>query len=611
MESHSHPDIAHLAVMSGSDHAKQRLITLLAVDDDWVFWPVFGLLAGWGMKDAAAAAALLSAADRPPSRVQYLAHHLPQIILDKAACRVRLLDIARLEKVERLDFLVAGLVRLGTSPDDAEVMEAILAHDFSRRGVFDATDSLISGFGAHPSVRTIALERLKELDAPWEVLIEVYAKDEEIRGIISRFLSSLPTSLRSVLVSSLHRRAGDDNALAERLVQYRLEANPAVRTATAIAYYEAIAADENARSVAVAQLRREVNAIGPWMDMIRQAALAGFVALDEVSMFSELPDEWHQGKNIILDIFVLDNNRQILSYVARHWDRLTLALGPSILERLTRHANEWWCWDHLAPYVSESSSLRTDFLAYCSREPKALSSRAIEALARETPRSHLLREHCLRCLIGGPQDINASDLERRRRELVVGRILGRQFAGETAIRDQLEKHAFFRPSAAIVGLSIAWKDSPVLVTEYEGLHASDGRRMRYGWPEAAYLVSTLGSRDEFCRFLVQLVENCTGFVWNFLPFCIEPIVERIKSEDGLASDVIQGMKSSNSGSQKASFPKLLGLANHMDDELRQWCEEEFAKQSNHTSLPEFGLDVSAGEIRPVAHAVLDALLPNR
>jgi hypothetical protein len=66
--------------------------------------------------------------------------------------------------------------------------------------------------------------------------------------------------------------------------------------------------------------------------------------------------------------------------------------------------------------------------------------------------------------------------------------------------------------------------------------------MRYGWPEAAYLVSTLGSRDEFCRFLVQLVENCTGFVWNFLPFCIEPIVERIKSEDGLASDATPALR---------------------------------------------------------------------
>ena len=66
--------------------------------------------------------------------------------------------------------------------------------------------------------------------------------------------------------------------------------------------------------------------------------------------------------------------------------------------------------------------------------------------------------------------------------------------------------------------------------------------MRYGWPEAAYLVSTLGSRDEFCRFLVQLVENCTGFVWNFLPFCIAPIVERIKSEDGLASDATPALR---------------------------------------------------------------------
>ena len=97
---------------------------MLVSDDDWAFWPVYGLLARWGMEDADASAALLSAADRPAGKVQYLAHHLPQIILDKTACRAKLLDIARREKVERLDFLVAGFARLGTSPDDAEVMEA-------------------------------------------------------------------------------------------------------------------------------------------------------------------------------------------------------------------------------------------------------------------------------------------------------------------------------------------------------------------------------------------------------------------------------------------------------------------------------------------------------
>ena len=350
---------------------------------------------------------------------------------EKGGCRAKLLDIARLEKVERLDFLISGFARLGVSPDDAEVMDTILKHDFSRRGIFDATDRLISGFGTHPTVRSIALERLKELDAPWEVLIQTYASDEEIRTIIARYLSSLPASLRSVLVSSLGRRAMDNNALAKHLLQYRLDSQSAVRTASAIAYFEAIAADENARSAAIAQLKNDAAAIGPWMDMIRQAALAGFIALGELSVFADLPD-WQPEKKLSLDVFTFDNNRQILTYIAKHWDRLTSALGPHLFERLSRHANEWWCWDHLSPYISKSPSLRADFLAYCSHETKLLSNRAIEALARESPKSHLLREHCLRCLTDRPQDINASAFDSRRREFIVGRILARQFAGEVA-----------------------------------------------------------------------------------------------------------------------------------------------------------------------------------
>ena len=176
-------------------------------------------------------------------------------------------------------------------------MDVILKHDFSRRGVFDATSSLISGFGAHPAVRAIALERIKELDAPWEVLIQTYAGDEEVRTIISRYLSSLPASLRSALVSSLSRRAADDNVLADRLRQYRLESNSAVRTASAIAYYEAVASDENTRSAAIVQLKEDARAIGPWLDMIRQAALAGFIALDKVLVFRDLPD-WQPEKKL-------------------------------------------------------------------------------------------------------------------------------------------------------------------------------------------------------------------------------------------------------------------------------------------------------------------------
>jgi hypothetical protein len=343
MNRHMHNDLAHLAVMSRSTHAKRALIAMLK-DDRWIFWPVYGLLAGWGMADEEAAAALLAIALGPPEKVQFLSHHLPAIILDKVECRAKLLEIARLEKVERLDFLLTGFGRLGILHDDTEVMEVVLKHDYSQRGVFDATGSLISAFGGHPAVRSIALAGLTELDAPWEVLIETYSDDVEIRAIITRFLSSLPVALRSVLVSVLGRRAADDATLKARLLQYRLETNAAVLTASAIAYYEAVGSDAEARAAAIVPLREDSAAIGPWMDMIRQAALAGFIALDEVAVFREVPER-PPDKKVGLDIFIFDNNRQILTYVAKHWDRLTVALGRDLLERLSRHGtNEWWCW---------------------------------------------------------------------------------------------------------------------------------------------------------------------------------------------------------------------------------------------------------------------------
>jgi NACHT domain len=607
---HMHNDVAHLAIMSGSEHAKRTLIELLK-DDQWVFWPVYGLLTGWGMEDEETSAALHAIAAGPPDKVQYLAHHLPEIIADKNACRAKLLEIARLDKIDRLDFLLAGFHRLkSSSADDTEVMETILKHDYSRRGIFDGTADLIAAFGTHPAVRAIALARLEELDAPWEILIEAYATDDEIRNLITRYLSSLPVALRTVLVPTLGRRAGDDTKLKESLSQYRMDSNVAIRTASAIAYYETISGDAEERTTAIALLREDAVATGPWMDMIRQAALAGFIALDELTVFRDLPD--HDDKKVSLDIFSFDNNRQLLAYVAKHWERLTAALGGELLQRLSRHgANEWWCWDHLAPFINESAAIRGDFLTYCGRETKALSSRAVEALAREMPRSHLLREHCLRRLTSDLQDVNSSPYEQRRCEQVVGRILARQFAGDPVVRSELEQRVLTHPSAAIVGLALSWKDSPILRHELGKLRAQGDRTMRYVWPDAAYLVSTLASRDEFCSFLGHFLENISGDIWDFLPFCIEPIVARIQTEDGLATHLVALLKTTDSGNKKASVPRLLALANQMSDELREWCENSFAKQSDHSTLAEFGLDIVAGEIRPVAYALLDALSPNR
>jgi hypothetical protein len=108
-----------------------------------------------------------------------------------------------------------------------------------------------------------------------------------------------------------------------------------------------------------------------------------------------------------------------------------------------------------------------------------------------------------------------------------------------------------------------------------------------------------------------LLESCTGQIWDFLPFCISPIIDRIRSDADIASALFERIQVTDRGAEKASLPRLLALANPMSEELHQWCENEFARQSDRAAPPEFGLDVITGSVRPVAHAILDALSPNQ
>jgi hypothetical protein len=608
LNEHFHNDIAHVAVMSGSDHAKQKLLKMVVADDQWVFWPVNALLVGWGMDDPEVAATLTAAAARPPERLQYIAHHLPEIMSDKAKCRARLLEVARLPELGRLDFLVAGLTRSNIGFEDSEVTDTVLAHAFDGRGIFDATDDLFAGFAQDPRVRDMALRRLGDVDAPWGTLTLAYANDPEIRSRITRYLSNAPAWLRSIVVLSLARGAGDDETKLASLAQYRFESDAGVRTAGAIAYYETISRDAVSRQEALATARTEVTATGPYMDTISQAGLAGYIALDELKDFVKLPG-WRSDQKLGVDVFTFRGNAVIQAYVARHWDRLTAAAGSDIFLHIRRlGGNEWWDWNNLAPHVGESEALKRDFLDFCRRCQTAISSEGIEALAREMPGSHLLRDHCLRYIRPSARDHNMTPLDTRRGEFVVGRVLARQFPGDVEVRAALEKCAesVSHPSAAIVALSIGWRDSTALPLHFSQLKAERTAFM-YVWADAAYLFATLGTRQEFCDFLTRLFARATGNVWDFLQFCIEPIVDRIKAEEGLGEHLASSLMSAPNGTARASLPRLLAAANQMTGDLRAFCEAEFASQSDGTALPAFGLDIMAGEFRPVAHALLDAL----
>ena len=69
-----------LAAILRSDAAKRAMLSQLVNNENFLFWPVWSLLNGWGIDDPEVAIALEPLPQRPPEERQQIAHHVPEIV---------------------------------------------------------------------------------------------------------------------------------------------------------------------------------------------------------------------------------------------------------------------------------------------------------------------------------------------------------------------------------------------------------------------------------------------------------------------------------------------------------------------------------------------------
>jgi hypothetical protein len=357
------------------------------------------------------------------------------------------------------------------------------------------------------------------------------------------------------------------------------------------------------------QLRRDAKAIGPVMDLTRQAAIAGLVALNRLDIFRDLREEYESQP---LDVSLyFPESRILIAYLARNWSYIKSVFGDSSFERISRHGgNHWYAWDHFASYIGESDALRDEFISYCAWETKALSSNGLEALSRVQPRSHLLLEHCLRTIDGKAiEDTNSSPLDHTRRALVAGQILGRQFSDRQEIRVALEHRLQLQDSVSLVGLSLGWPTSDALAKIYEPIRENGWAGQQVLWAPALQIASTIGSTEDFIYLVEFILSNGVGNVWEFLDFCAPVIATRLKQDDAITSYYLDKLRDDPTSNHKASLPSLLVASIGLSDELKELCETSYAEQCARGQLSESGLDIVAARFRPVAHSLLDVLVP--
>jgi len=95
-----------------------------------------------------------------------------------------------------------------------------------------------------------------------------------------------------------------------------------------------------------------------------------------------------------------------------------------------------------------------------------------------------------------------------------------------------------------------------------------------------------------------------------IPRFLRPtVIARLKQDSALASYCLEKLRNSPTSDDKATLPRLLVASIGLNDEIKELCETYYAEQCAKGQLSESGLDMTAGQIRPVAHSLLDVLVP--
>ena len=608
-KNHRFNDVAQAATVSGSEVAKQHLLTLLNNTERFIFWPVSALLDVWGMQDIDVSRALTALANATPEHTQHIAHLLPEIINDNHECRSKLIEIAQLPEVIRPDSLAKGFSSLGIDYTDFEVVDLLLPLANSKSSLFDPTTLIISQFAAAPQVRSLALTLAPCRNAPLGTIAYVYRDDKEIRDIIINHATPLPPNMRQHITTHAERRCDEDPVLEQVLANYDNEYEATVRTVAEAAHCAAMVRRGDESKLLEGKLIDELRSSGPEHEKISQAALCGLLSLGKFYLFrDQLSCSGGEPLSVSALGYSMDKNSVLLEQIAAHWVEISEVLGDSIFDRL----NGWGSgnvrhgWNELAPYIRLSTAIQTDFISYCRKTEAPLEVESLRALARLQRGSQLLREHCIRMFENTPKDINISPYDEVARQLAAGTILGSMYGSDSGIREVLAAKARMS-SGAVVGLCLGWPESSELVEVYEEL--TSRKKTRLTWPAALYVVALHGDMAAFEGYLLSLIHRSNWDIWVFLSVCIDPIVSRISQDTQLYESLFQRLSKEPTADEKASLPRLLLLARSGDQNLWRWCEDEIALQMEGGVLSDSGFDIITGRIRPVAQTLLDALMP--
>ncbi|MDR6160526.1 hypothetical protein QE391_000154 [Pseudomonas fluorescens] len=586
------------------DRLKTYLIKKTRKSDGFsVFWNFAPLIQGWAKNDDEVIKLkkeVLSWSDEDKASIIAL---FP-LLMDKKTCRSELLRLTNADYKWRSDLIISAFKDLDCS-DDNEVIEALLNRVKKDKSSFFSADSALIGcFPNHPKVRNLAISLIKEFNAPFTALANAYTDDTEIQELISDKVNPLNASMRQIIIESIANEFDRNDASKKLLRQYDCEVDSELRVQCSIRYHQALSSSEVDRDIVTSKLLEEANAVGPDFQGIRAAAFAGLAAFGEMAKF--VPLQWNN-KPLGISLGMYDRESQaLLRIMAENWTQLSNIFDGALIDRIgLEFSSKEHFWNKISPYITSNENLRKDFIEYCSNHNQKLEAQTLRALARELPKSDLLKKHCWSAL--NIEEKNAiSPLDIYQCYFESSQILRDQFPSDAPtqnfIIDIVKKSDF---TQGIGALAIYDPKNELLDELAKNLSNLKNDARTYCTP--MILAGAKSSANEFCNILKLMINRKYHSAWDFQERINSAVRLRVGRDQETQAAIKKSLVSTPTESEISSLSRYLASTGHLDQSASELCQRLLNDRYIAKGAPAHGFDVVADRIRPVVHSLLDVL----
>lgn len=558
------------------------------------YWALSALLTGWGRGHPEVKPAIDALADAADEDLDDLVALLPDILPDKAGARERLIRMGRRAKVRR-DLLATGLEACGCDAADNEAVAAILAFPEQLRSTFDASYPLFRSFGAHANVRALALERVREADAPLAAIAAGYADDPEFAPALLDAAVPLPVDLRTQVVE-VAATGASGTALEAVLGQAMLETDPELRARMVIAHYRALPPE--AHDAARQALLAKAVALGSDYESARAAALAGLVTIGALDALVTLQD---RGKPVVLQTSGhFKGIASVERLVCERFAEFEAAFGDDLPERLESFGRGSRLAEILSAAPGASPAARAAFLALAERGEIPLTAHALRALAAERPRSDLLLARCW-----GALDNRDHRNDRAMTNADVALILREHFYCDSGVRQRLVERFKKTPfTATAIPLAVFAPDAEELPlpTDFDTL----GRDFA-DWTVAVHVAACRADSAAFCKLLEAMVTRRWRSQFDAQQIANLAIEERLQRDSELEGLLSAKIEKDVHPSISGSFARYLAAAGKLSPESRGRALDLLEAFRTSQRLPVAGYDAIADQWRAARATLLDSV----